>query len=308
MGACDSKPCTNSCQGKDPRHVNFNASGTGLESIDLVVAEEKMADPKAAKLAINALQVRSNAALACFFELDLPELQEQAALASSSSASSGRGGGGSNCSRHRKVFRSGSTYTGNWLAGARHGFGIQQWVDGTRYEGQWVASSAEGLGRFTFANGDVYVGQWRANMFNGLGAYRGHDNTVYLGCWVDDQRSGHGAEVGGNAQAGIRYAGCYEKVRKTVQGCVHGPMVENTTENGNLATSVATEFISVPLDAVSKVSGANRLDMESVIPYGRMGGRTAVSTRRTKLSVSDVITPQMGTKTLGSGTRASFKL
>ena len=36
----------------------------------------------------------------------------------------------------------GSKYSGEWLGGFRHGFGIMQWPDGAKYEGQWELGRA----------------------------------------------------------------------------------------------------------------------------------------------------------------------
>lgn len=39
-----------------------------------------------------------------------------------------------------------SAFTGEWVAGRRHGFGEQIFADGSRYEGQWVDGMQEGQG------------------------------------------------------------------------------------------------------------------------------------------------------------------
>jgi len=34
-------------------------------------------------------------------------------------------------------FLNGSTYSGDWLGGKRHGHGTLIWADGSRYDGEW---------------------------------------------------------------------------------------------------------------------------------------------------------------------------
>jgi len=112
-------------------------------------------------------------------------------------------------------FRSGAVYTGQWRGKARHGFGIQSWLDGTRYEGEWVDNMAEGRGRITFANGDVYTGEWHCGSFHGMGTYRASDGTKYVGEWSEDQRHGHGMEI---TREGVKYAGHFSAGYKEGRG------------------------------------------------------------------------------------------
>eukprot|EP00439_Symbiodinium_sp_Y106_P033850 s5282_g4.t1 len=68
-------------------------------------------------------------------------------------------------------FRSGSSYTGQWLGNERHGLGVQQWFDGAVYQGTWEHNCAHGQGRFVHTDGDVYCGEWQMNVAHGLGTY-----------------------------------------------------------------------------------------------------------------------------------------
>ena len=36
------------------------------------------------------------------------------------------------------TFKTGATYTGQWIGGFRDGFGVQVWPDGARYEGKEI--------------------------------------------------------------------------------------------------------------------------------------------------------------------------
>ncbi len=56
------------------------------------------------------------------------------------------------------VWRSGSTYEGQWLGGHRHGFGHHVWTDGRQYSGYWVDDKRSGIGNHTYATRDTYSG------------------------------------------------------------------------------------------------------------------------------------------------------
>ena len=38
------------------------------------------------------------------------------------------------------TFKTGATYTGQWIGGFRDGYGVQVWPDGARYEGKFAGS------------------------------------------------------------------------------------------------------------------------------------------------------------------------
>merc|ERR1719377_310001 len=91
-------------------------------------------------------------------------------------------------------FRSGATYTGQWMNNMRHGYGKQIWTDGASYEGQWNKNVATGKGRFTHSDGDVYIGQWSQNKASGMGTYYHRGSTTYRGEWRSDIQDGYGTE------------------------------------------------------------------------------------------------------------------
>ena len=38
-------------------------------------------------------------------------------------------------------YADGSTYSGEWVKGMRHGKGVYNWKDGSKYEGEWQANN-----------------------------------------------------------------------------------------------------------------------------------------------------------------------
>jgi len=112
------------------------------------------------------------------------------------------------------VYESGATYAGEWLNGARHGVGEQEWPDGTSYTGEWCEDQAVGRGIFRHSNGDIYIGQWQGNVAHGLGVYRHEDQTsAYAGEFRGDLKEGHGVETWGEW---ARYEGQF------LRGSKHG--------------------------------------------------------------------------------------
>jgi len=112
-------------------------------------------------------------------------------------------------------FRSGGTYTGQWLGNARHGTGVQRWQDGATYEGEWRKNCAEGKGKFVHTDGDVYCGQWHNNVAHGMGIYYHQADhqlvTCYAGQWVNDLQHGFGVETW---EEGCKYEGEFKDGQK----------------------------------------------------------------------------------------------
>lgn len=56
----------------------------------------------------------------------------------------------------------GSWYAGNWIAGRRHGQGVEVQPNGNRYEGGWRKDRRHGLGVLFFLDrGRVQEGRWK---------------------------------------------------------------------------------------------------------------------------------------------------
>jgi len=49
-----------------------------------------------------------------------------------------------------------SEYSGEMLAGRRHGQGVERWIDGITYRGSWRNGQKEGLGTWEHPNGQKY--------------------------------------------------------------------------------------------------------------------------------------------------------
>jgi hypothetical protein len=54
------------------------------------------------------------------------------------------------------VYKTGSTYNGEWRGGFRDGNGTMTWIDGAKFEGLWEIGMASGQGTFVHIDGDVY--------------------------------------------------------------------------------------------------------------------------------------------------------
>lgn len=93
-----------------------------------------------------------------------------------------------------ETYEDGSTYTGNFVDGKRHGHGV--WMSQTeQYEGQWMDDHRHGQGRQTWQDGRMYTGQFRAGKFNGDGHMVWRTNAglmSYEGQYVDDVKHGQG--------------------------------------------------------------------------------------------------------------------
>ncbi|CDW81907.1 UNKNOWN [Stylonychia lemnae] len=101
-------------------------------------------------------------------------------------------------------FKTGATYTGQWIGGFRDGFGIQEWPDG-----QWKDNRAHGQGKFIHVDGDVYEGNWINDKANGFGLYIHVNGARYEGNWQDDLQHGPGKETwtDGSVYEGQYYQG-----------------------------------------------------------------------------------------------------
>lgn len=59
------------------------------------------------------------------------------------------------------TYRSGATYSGEWVGGFRDGYGTMIWPDGSSFVGNWAYSRPLGLGKFTLFDGKEFEGSWR---------------------------------------------------------------------------------------------------------------------------------------------------
>jgi hypothetical protein len=114
-------------------------------------------------------------------------------------------------------FKSGSSYSGLWLQGFRHGVGKQTWPDGAMFSGTW--SFGEPLkGEFTYPNGDYYNGPWASSLWTGSGLFnQQRENIIYNGDWLRGKQHGVGREQWPD---GSVYHGQYSMGKKEGLGCI----------------------------------------------------------------------------------------
>ncbi len=119
---------------------------------------------------------------------------------------------------HTKVYKDGSSYTGEFVQSHRHGKGVQTWDDGSSYDGNWVDDRKHGLNAtwifkngdtfkgelceghlsgsnssMTYANGDEYIGNFGFPGREGMGRCVYANGSVYEGNWHMDNPHGKGS-------------------------------------------------------------------------------------------------------------------
>ena len=68
--------------------------------------------------------------------------------------------------RETYTFKSGATYSGEWIGGFRDGYGEQQWPDGARYEGEWKKNKRDGKGVMIYLDDQRELnGIFKGNVF-----------------------------------------------------------------------------------------------------------------------------------------------
>ena len=94
---------------------------------------------------------------------------------------------------------SGEKYEGDWVDGKPHGSGAHTWErigdsedaywfnTKNSYTGQFAAGMRQGYGQFAYANGSGYDGYWYADKKHGAGAYVFEDGSVFKGQFLDDR-------------------------------------------------------------------------------------------------------------------------
>jgi hypothetical protein len=82
-------------------------------------------------------------------------------------------------------------YSGDFVAGRKHGNGLKVWANGDRYEGAFVADRKQGQGAYRWGAGSEwagqrYVGAYVADRREGLGTYEWPDGRKLSGQWQAD--------------------------------------------------------------------------------------------------------------------------
>ena len=86
-----------------------------------------------------------------------------------------------------KEWRDGSTYTGEWWRGMKHGWGEWRMADGSSFRGEFVCDTIHGRGRFIYADGSIYRGDWQKGLRHGYGSLCHPDSaSVFDGQWQAD--------------------------------------------------------------------------------------------------------------------------
>ena len=107
--------------------------------------------------------------------------------------------------KDKNTLYDGSSYSGEWKNGERHGKGECQYSNGDAfygtyrydqryfgtykysfvipavYQGTWYQNKKEGEGQFTYGNGNIYYGQFDKDYRHGLGKMSLKNGTTYFG-------------------------------------------------------------------------------------------------------------------------------
>ena len=100
----------------------------------------------------------------------------------------------SNCSGSY-TFKSGDTYSGEWLNDELHGTGIYNFKNGQKYVGKFLNGERNGKGTYTWPNGQKYVGEYLNDEKHGKGTYTWPDGQKYVGEFLNDERHGKGLHL-----------------------------------------------------------------------------------------------------------------
>jgi len=93
-----------------------------------------------------------------------------------------------------KFYSDGTTYVGKWEDGLPHddGKGIWQRPDGTNYSGQFVAGLKHGRGVQLYLDGGTYTGEWAKGFEHGHGVRTFPDGSIFEGRFRFGRRDGQG--------------------------------------------------------------------------------------------------------------------
>ena len=92
-----------------------------------------------------------------------------------------------------KLYKNGSTYSGQYFKGSRCGVGQESYPDGSGFTGNWEYDKKKGKGALYFANGSVYLGNFANNKFSGQGKfYSTEGNYTYEGTFSNGLKEGQG--------------------------------------------------------------------------------------------------------------------
>ena len=61
-------------------------------------------------------------------------------------------------------------------------------MDGTTYSGEWLNGARSGQGSSLFVSGEKYIGEFKNNVYHGQGIYRWANGKWRKGEWIDGTR------------------------------------------------------------------------------------------------------------------------
>ena len=85
-------------------------------------------------------------------------------------------------------YADGSTYSGDWMNGKRHGLGKLVERNGYMYYGWWENDLRHGQGEANYPDGSMYDGDWKCDKKYGFGKMTRSDGTSYECEWINDKR------------------------------------------------------------------------------------------------------------------------
>lgn len=154
------------------------------------------------------------------------------------------------------------TYTGDWLNGLKHGFGVLNYDNHSVYEGEFQFGFKHGEGVMRYKSGNVYKGSYRFDKKSGYGEiiWVSSDQTPiseeYRGYWDNDLQNGFGQHIwleesGGKKSMRNRYEGQWFDGTRHGYGCFYysdgtryeGEWIENCKEGFSIFTDTTGDVI-----------------------------------------------------------------
>jgi len=109
----------------------------------------------------------------------------------------------------------GQKYVGDFKNGEYNGQGTYTIPSGDKYVGEFKDFRRNGQGTLTLRNGNKYVGEFKDDKFNGLGTYTFVSGSKYVGEFKNDLQNGQATFTSAN---GDKYVGEYKDGKRIGQG------------------------------------------------------------------------------------------
>jgi len=151
------------------------------------------------------------------------------------------------------LYPDGSTYSGEWKDGKRHGKGTLHYADGRKYEGNFADDQLHGKGLITlpdgriiesrwdngeqisarFANGDIFTGTWEDGTFCGEATVTLPNGDRYSGGFKKSKYHGYGVMAYAD---GSKYTGEFKNGKFNGKGAISfpdGTVIESEWKDGH---------------------------------------------------------------------------